>query len=422
MITQMEKISRLLLTHTSPAPQRARTNHDETPARRRAAAHEVFRRPRPRLTPRGASRAHARPLRTFAKRRGRPLERVDGGAASTLRHARASRRRPDPLSPRRRLGRAMSRCDLLSLQGKCKRDPEGYRDDVLMQLQHYNALHGLFMLKPGKDFKEFADLVGFLAQVAASYKRDIPAFHVGLIELLDKHYALLDPNLRRSLVGALILLHNRGSVTLGELLPLFFRLFRCPDKQLRLMIFRHIVAAVKSANKNKRDDRLNRSVQNFLQAALKDENEAAAKKALAVITDLYRRNVWSDARTVNLAADACRHPSPKILVAALKFFLGQDEAAEAAAAEGDEDSDDEGENKPKMGEGTKAGTSSGVSKEDVYRAYNKGATVEGSKDRTPPDPTPFFFLQTGFGAFPRSGRARRLGSRRDVRLVVRGGR
>lgn len=316
----------------------------------------------------------------------------------------------------------MSRCDLLSLQGKCKRDPEGYRDDVLMQLQHYNALHGLFMLKPGKDFKEFADLVGFLAQVAASYKRDIPAFHVGLIELLDKHYALLDPNLRRSLVGALILLHNRGSVTLGELLPLFFRLFRCPDKQLRLMIFRHIVAAVKSANKNKRDDRLNRSVQNFLQAALKDENEAAAKKALAVITDLYRRNVWSDARTVNLAADACRHPSPKILVAALKFFLGQDEAAEAAAAEGDEDSDDEGENKPKMGEGTKAGTSSGVSKEDVYRAYNKGATVEGSKDRTPPDPTPFFFLQTGFGGFPRSGRARRLGSRRDVRLVVRGGR
>ena len=36
----------------------------------------------------------------------------------------------------------MSRYDLLGLQGKCKRDPEGYRDDVLMQLQHYNALHG----------------------------------------------------------------------------------------------------------------------------------------------------------------------------------------------------------------------------------------------------------------------------------------
>ena len=264
----------------------------------------------------------------------------------------------------------MSRCDLLELQGRCKRDPEGYRDDVLMQLQHYNALHGLFMLKPGKDFKEFADLVGFLAQVAASYKKDIPAFHVGLIELLDKHYALLDPNLRRSLVAALILLRNRGSVQPIELLPLFFRLFRCPDKQLRIMIFRHIVADIKGANKNKRDERLNRAVQNFLQAALKDENEAAAKKALAVITDLYRRNVWSDARTVNLVADACRHPAPRILVAALKFFLGQDEAAEAAAAGGDESDEDE-EDKPKVGQGTAAGTASGVSKEDVYKAYNK---------------------------------------------------
>lgn len=170
--------------------------------------------------------------------------------------------------------------------------------------------------------------------MAASYKKDIPAFHVGLIELLDKHYALLDPNLRRALVAALILLRNRGSVQPTELLPLFFRLFRCPDKQLRIMIFRHIVADIKGANKKKRDERLNRSVQNFLQAALKDENETAAKKALAVITDLYRRNVWSDARTVNLVADACRHPAPRVLVGALKFFLGQDEAAEALAAVG----------------------------------------------------------------------------------------
>jgi len=276
----------------------------------------------------------------------------------------------------------MSRYDLLGLQGKCKRDPEGYRDDVLMQLQHYNALHGLFMLKPGKDFKEFADLVGFLAQVAASYPKDIPMFHVGLIEMLEKHYALLDPNLRRSLVAALILLRNRGSVQATELLPLFFRLFRCADKQLRVMIFRHIVADIKSANKNKRDDRLNRAVQNFLQAALKDENESAAKKALSVITELYRRGIWTDARTVNLVVDACRHSSPKILIGALKFFLGQDEAAELAAAEGEgEDSDDDEakKEKPKTGQGTAEGTATGVKQKDVYKAYQQGVSRSKNK-------------------------------------------
>mmetsp|Transcript_303 Transcript_303/g.1128 ORF Transcript_303/g.1128 Transcript_303/m.1128 type:complete len:828 (-) Transcript_303:938-3421(-) len=267
----------------------------------------------------------------------------------------------------------MSRYDLLSLQGKAKRDPDGYRDDVLMQLQHYNALHGLFMLKPGKDFKAFADLTNFLAQVAKSYPRDMPEFHKPIVELLDAHYALLEPSLRRSLTGALILLHNRGSCALNEILPLFFKMFRVQDKQLRTLVFKHVVASVKRANKTKRDEALNRSVQSFLQSALRDENVAAAKKALAVLTELYRRNVWTDARTVNLVADATKHASPKILVAALKFFLGQDEAAEAAAEAGEEDSDEE-EDKPKMGTGTKAGTSSGVSKEDVYRAYNKGVT------------------------------------------------
>ena len=269
----------------------------------------------------------------------------------------------------------MSRCDLLSLQGKAKRDHEGYRDDVLMQLQHYNALHGLFMLKPGKDFKAFADLTNFLAQVAKSYPNDVPEFHKPIMELLETHYALLEPSLRRGLTSALMLLHNRGSVSLTELLPLFFKLFRCPEKQLRAAVFKHVVAAVKAANKNKRADALNRAVQNFLQTATQDENETVAKRALAVLTELYRRNVWGDARTVNLVADATKHKSPKILVAALKFFSGQDEAAEAAAEAGEEDSDDD-EDKPKTGQGTKAGTSTGISKQDVYNAYNKGERRE----------------------------------------------
>ena len=31
-----------------------------------------------------------------------------------------------------------------------------------------------------------------------------------------------------------------------------------------------------------------------------NDNEGAAKRALAVLTELYRRNVWRDARTVNV--------------------------------------------------------------------------------------------------------------------------
>lgn len=55
-----------------------------------------------------------------------------------------------------------------------------------------------------------------------------------------------------------------------------------------------------------------------------DKEEASAKKSLAVLTELYRRNVWTDARTVNVIASACFHTSHGLLIAALKFFLGQD--------------------------------------------------------------------------------------------------
>ena len=259
------------------------------------------------------------------------------------------------------------------------------------------------MLKPGKDFKEFADLVGFLAQVAASYKRDIPAFHVGLVELLNRHYALLDPNLRRSLVSALIPLHNRGSVTLGELLPLFFRLFRCPDKQLRLGLSPHrLRGQIRNKCSGEDSTRASKLPPSGAQETRQKPPRRRSRSSPTCPTQRVERRADRQPRRGRVS------PSPSNLVAALRA-LGQDEAAEAAATEGA--SDDEGENAPKMGEGTKAGTSSGVSKEDVYRAYNKGATSRRIEPRRPN----LFFTSVGFTS-------RRLGSSREACVAGRGGR
>ena len=59
-------------------------------------------------------------------------------------------------------------------------------------------------------------------------------------------------------------------------------------------------ADIKSANQKQRNERLNRSLQNFLYSCLGSEGEAAAKPALAVLTELWRRHVWRDARTANV--------------------------------------------------------------------------------------------------------------------------
>ena len=127
-------------------------------------------------------------------------------------------------------------------------------------------------MKPSEESQEFTDLVTFVAQVASSYPQHTQGFVQDLSGLLDTHYAVLNSSVRHALVKALILLRNRkqvsfwahsccstfkhvtwalrlleqncGSVQVSamDLLPLFFRLFRCQDKSLRQLLFRHIIA------------------------------------------------------------------------------------------------------------------------------------------------------------------------------------
>eukprot|EP00199_Chlamydomonas_sp_CCMP681_P001181 CAMPEP_0119112818 /NCGR_PEP_ID=MMETSP1180-20130426/41795_1 /TAXON_ID=3052 ORGANISM="Chlamydomonas cf sp, Strain CCMP681" /NCGR_SAMPLE_ID=MMETSP1180 /ASSEMBLY_ACC=CAM_ASM_000741 /LENGTH=766 /DNA_ID=CAMNT_0007100531 /DNA_START=21 /DNA_END=2321 /DNA_ORIENTATION=+ len=205
----------------------------------------------------------------------------------------------------------------------------------------------------------------FVAQVSKLYPKSTADFAQELIALLDSHAPLLDSSLRRGLVQALLLLRNRSQLTAMQLLPLSFKLFKCPDKLLRQLLFKHIISDIKNSNKKHRNEKLNKQLQSFLYGVIGDDNEAAAKKALAVCTELWRRRVWRDARTVNVIASAAYHKSSRVMLAAVKFFLGQDKADEDLQE--DSDREDEG---PK----TKAPT-----REEIYKAYSAGTRSSKKK-------------------------------------------
>ncbi|KAJ3000775.1 Protein SDA1 [Globomyces sp. JEL0801] len=59
----------------------------------------------------------------------------------------------------------------------------------------------------------------------------------------------------------------------------------------------------------------------------------AAKKSLEVMIELYQKNIWNDAKTVNVVSEACLSQSPKLVAPALHFFLGTNDN------KGDEDED-----------------------------------------------------------------------------------
>ncbi|PAV66211.1 hypothetical protein WR25_11757 isoform A [Diploscapter pachys] len=64
---------------------------------------------------------------------------------------------------------------------------------------------------------------------------------------------------------------------------------------------------------------------------MKDSRAIVARAAQLVCIDAFRKNLWRDARTTNVIADACFHKLPKIQMTSMKFFLGSKENEEGVS-------------------------------------------------------------------------------------------
>uniref|UniRef100_W5L808 Protein SDA1 n=1 Tax=Astyanax mexicanus TaxID=7994 RepID=W5L808_ASTMX len=192
--------------------------------------------------------------------------------------------------------------NLPQLQNLIKRDPKSYTEEFLQQYRHYQSNVQIFKHQPDKPNKDLAELVMFLAQVGHCYLEELSSFPKELTELLLNHHTVL-------------------------------------ESDLRMTLYTHIVTDIKNINAKHKNNKLNTTLQNFMYTMLRDSNPIAAKISLDVMVELYQRNIWNDAKTVNVITTACFSKVTKILVAALKFFLGKDEDEKK---DSDSDSEDEG--------------------------------------------------------------------------------
>lgn len=229
--------------------------------------------------------------------------------------------------------------NLPQLQNLIKRDPKSYTEEFLQQYRHYQSNVEIFKHQPDKSNKDLAELVMFLAQVGHCYLEELSDFPQQLTDLLLNHHTVLESDLRMTFCKALILLRNKDLVSPTSLLGLFFELLRCHDKLLRKTLYTHIVTDIKNINAKHKNNKLNTTLQNFMYTMLRDSNPIAAKISLDVMVELYRRNIWNDAKTVNVITTACFSKVTKILVAGLKFFLGKDEDEKR---DSDSESEDDG--------------------------------------------------------------------------------
>jgi len=227
---------------------------------------------------------------------------------------------------------------LAELQDKIKRQPEQYRKEFKAHFKIFVDKMREFKLNPGKKDQHIIDYLKFMAHVSGVYKQQLAGFlSQEMLNLLQQYYSILNPEVRITCVTSLKIMRGKDNVPATAVLPVFFKLFRCKDKELRKFLHSIIIDDIKTLNANAKNHTINKKLQNFILSLLQNPNEDAAKKSMNVMIELYKRRIWTDDKTVNAIWMGTEHSNPKICAAACKFFLVLDYDYES----GDDDTSDE---------------------------------------------------------------------------------
>ncbi|KAK7733318.1 Severe Depolymerization of Actin [Cytospora paraplurivora] len=233
--------------------------------------------------------------------------------------------------------------DLASLQFKVRSDPQSYADEFRRQYAAYLSTKEVFLDNPANVTKDvsqdFHDKVDFIAHVSDCFKEETQTFPDDLKEVLTEHHAILSPDVREKLVGSLVLLRRKDLITSDYLLTTLFPiLVSTPSKSLRAVLYQKIVSDLRNSNSKATNHPLNRTVQNVLSIIVtSDRTSPKGVWAVRLTREMWRRQIWTDAKPVEVMKEAALADNEKVVIGGVRFFLGGDKERE----ELEDDSSDE---------------------------------------------------------------------------------
>ncbi|KAK3315438.1 SDA1-domain-containing protein [Apodospora peruviana] len=234
--------------------------------------------------------------------------------------------------------------DLGNLQYKIRRDPKSYAQEFYDQWLAYDAQRQIFIASPAtassEDVNKFHDLVDLIAHVADLYPDVTAPYPDHLKELLNQHHAILHKELREKVVGSLVLLRRKEVIDSASLLTTLFPiLISTPSKTLRSLLYTKIISDLRESNSKTTNHRLNRTIQTVLHNLVtSDRTSTKGMWATRITRELWRRQVWTDAKPCDVMKEACLSENEKVVVGGVRFFLGGDKEREEQE---DDSSDDE---------------------------------------------------------------------------------
>ena len=138
----------------------------------------------------------------------------------------------------------------------------------------------------------------------------------------------------------------------GRLLQTFFPILTTtPSKSLRTLLYQKILSDLRVSNAKITNHPLNRTTQTLLyDLMVSDRTSPKAIWAVKITRELWKRQVWTDAKAVGIMKEACLADNVKVVIGGVGFFLGGDKEREELEDESsDEDALDLGKLKHQMG-------------------------------------------------------------------------
>lgn len=142
-------------------------------------------------------------------------------------------------------------------------------------------------------------------------------------------------------MGSLVLLRRKEIIDSSNLLnTLFPILVATPSKTLRTLLFQKILSDLRTSNSKTINHRLNRTIQTALFNLLtSDRASSKGIWAVKITRELWKRQIWTDAKAVEIMKEASLADNEKVIGGGVRFFLGGDKEREELE---DESSDEEG--------------------------------------------------------------------------------
>jgi protein SDA1 len=149
-------------------------------------------------------------------------------------------------------------------------------------------------------------------------------------------------------------------------------------------LFQKILSELRTANAKTTNHKLNRTMQTVLfNLVTSDRTSSKALWAIKLTRELWKRQIWTDAKTVEIMKEASLSENEKVTAGGVRFFLGGDREREEMEDEDSDDDVDVGRIKHQLGINKKT--------KKKARAAEKAMAMHKKKEKKKNQPHPLNF-------------------------------